>query len=84
MSYAGHMTITYKTVIGEDGEPEAAVIPWSLFEEIRERLAEQGAADFDRTPNATTVAAMEEPTDNLPRFASVGELLADLRSGDDD
>jgi hypothetical protein len=31
-----------------------------------------------REPNAETVAAMLEPADKLPRFASAAELLEDL------
>jgi len=37
------------------------------------------SADRDE-PNAATRAAMSEPLDDLPRFASVAELQADLES----
>ena len=31
-----------------------------------------------REPNATTIAAMQEPVETLPRHASTAQLLADL------
>jgi len=36
MSYHPDMTLTHQTVLGEDGKPTAAIIPWDVFVEIRE------------------------------------------------
>jgi hypothetical protein len=66
-------TIAHQTVVGENGEPAAALIPWSVFVELQELLSEQ-------LPNATTQAAMNEITEGLPRFGSVEDLIADLNS----
>lgn len=30
------MSITHQTLVGEDGKPTAALIPWSVFVELRE------------------------------------------------
>lgn len=32
------MTITHQTVLGEDGRPSAAIIPWDVFQQIRDAL----------------------------------------------
>ena len=66
-------TIAHRTVIGEDGEPEAAIIPWKVFVELRELLEA-------KEPNEVTRLAMEEPNDDLPRFNSTAELMAELNS----
>jgi len=79
MNYVECMTLTHQTLLGEDGEPVAAVIPWSLFEKIRERLGDDFEED-EREPNAETLEAMEESKEELPSFSSVDELMADLRS----
>lgn len=66
-------TIAHQTVVGENGEPAAAIIPWNVFVELQELISEQ-------QPNETTQAAMNESTDGLPRFGSVADLMADLNS----
>jgi len=38
MGYIAGMTITYQTLIGEDGEPTAAQIPWDEFRVIKAEL----------------------------------------------
>ncbi|MCF6313547.1 MAG: addiction module protein [Verrucomicrobiales bacterium] len=38
MSYTESMTITYQTLMGEDGEPTAALIPWDEFRVIKAEL----------------------------------------------
>ncbi len=54
-----------------------------IIEEIR-RLPEEEkgkVVDFLRhQPNAETIAAMEEPIDDLPRFSSVDALFDELNS----
>ena len=66
-------TIAHQTVVGENGKPAAALIPWEVFVELQELISEQH-------PNETTLAAMNESTEGLPRFRSVADLMADLNS----
>ena len=66
-------TIAHQTVVGENGEPAAALIPWEVFVKLKELISEQH-------PNETTRAAMNEATEGLPRFGSVADLMADLNS----
>ena len=66
-------TIAHQTVVGENGEPAAALIPWNVFVELQELISEQ-------QPNEVTKAAMNETTEGLPRFGSVADLMADLNS----
>lgn len=35
------MTITYQTLMGENGEPTAALIPWEQFQVIQRKLDEE-------------------------------------------
>jgi len=66
-------TIAHQTVVGENGKPAAALIPWEVFVELQELISEQ-------EPNETTRAAMNEATEGLPRFGSVEDLVADLNA----
>ncbi len=66
-------TIAHQTVVGENGKPAAALIPWEVFVELQELISEQ-------QPNETTRAAMNEATEGLPRFGSVADLMADLNA----
>lgn len=66
-------TIAHRTVVDENGEPEAALIPWNVFVELQNLLKEQ-------EPNKTTQAAMNESTEGLPHCLSVMELMAELNS----
>jgi len=36
--YLKDMIITHRTLLGEDSQPEAALIPWNVFEQIRELI----------------------------------------------
>jgi len=47
------MTITHQTVIDEEGNPSAAIIPWSVFMEIQDCLE-------DGTPSPDELEAMNE------------------------
>jgi hypothetical protein len=66
-------SIAYQTVVGENGKPAAALIPWEVFVELQELISEQ-------QPNETTRAAMNETTEHLPRFNTVADLMADLNA----
>ena len=41
------MNITHQTVIGEDGRPEAAIIPWNVFLEIQ-KLMDDAKVEKDK------------------------------------
>ena len=47
------MSITHQTVIGEDGKPEAALIPWSVFVELQELVG-------DEDPTSEEIEAVRE------------------------
>ena len=65
--------IAHQTVVGENGEPAAALIPWNVFIGLQEFISEQ-------QPNEITQAAMNETTEDLPHFGSVADLMAHLNS----
>ena len=53
----------------------------TIIEEINRLPNEEKNKVIDylsRLPNAETLAAMEEPTEGLPRFKSVEDLFAEL------
>ncbi len=54
------MKIAHQTVIGEDGKPQAAIIPWSVFLEIQGLVnndddgleeAKRRSVELDRDPS---------------------------------
>ena len=54
------MEIAHQTIIGEDGKPQAAIIPWSVFLEIQEQMddddegiaeAQRRSEELDRDPS---------------------------------
>lgn len=48
------------------------------------KIAREHSLPFDVRPNAETIAAMEEARrGNLPSFATVSDLMADLRRAED-
>ncbi len=74
MSYTVGMTITYQTLVDENGKPTAAQIPWEQFELIQRKLGEDG----DDT------AINEEWCDELNRRAKdIDEGRVDLVDGED-
>jgi len=66
-------SIAAQTVVGENGNPAPALIPWEVFMELQELISEQ-------EPKAITRAAMNESTQGSPRFVSVTDLMADLNA----
>ncbi len=67
------ISIAHRTVVDENGKPEAALIPWDVFVELQDLVNEQ-------QPNEATQAAMNEASEDLPRFRSVKDLMAELNS----
>ncbi len=70
------MTITHKTVIGQDGEPTAALIPWSEFMRIRELLG----ADEEEVTSEEVEAMREADTDRSKGNTEAFTDLADLKT----
>jgi len=82
MGYAVSMTITHQTLLDEEGKPTAAVIPWSQFKEIRDRLEEEDdvrlspewRSELDRRVREIKEGTVQTiPNDEV--FAQVGEQL---------
>lgn len=70
------MSITHQTVIGEDGQPQAAIIPWSVFLEIQ-RLVN----DSEATPEeleAIREAEADRKAGNLEAFTDLEQIKAEL------
>ncbi len=75
-SYHRIMTISHRTVIGEDGKPEAALIPWSVFVELQELLG-----DEEPTPEeieAVREAEADRRNGNKEAFIPLAELEKEL------
>lgn len=70
------MEITHQTVLGEDGQPAAVLIPWDVFIEIQELL------EGDE-PTAEELAAIREAEEdrrqgNTEAFTKLEDLEAEL------
>lgn len=70
------MEITHQTVLGEDGQPAAVLIPWDVFIEI------QGLLEGDE-PTAEELAAIREAEEdrrqgNADAFTKLEDLEAEL------
>ncbi len=70
------MTITHQTVIGEDGRPEAAIIPWSVFLELQS-LMDGGEATPEEL-EAIREAEADRKAGNLDAFTDLEDLKAEL------
>lgn len=70
------MSITHQTVIGEDGQPQAAIIPWSVFLEIQSLVD-----DAEATPEeleAIREAEADRKAGNMDAFTDLEDLKAEL------
>ena len=70
------MNIAHQTVVGEDGQPEAVIIPWSVFLQL------QGLVEDD-TPTAEELEAIREAeadrkAGRMENFVSLEDLKAEL------
>lgn len=70
------MTITHQTVIGEDGRPQAAIIPWSVFLEIQS-LMDDGEATPEEL-EAIREAEADRKAGNMDAFTDLEDLKAEL------
>ena len=67
------MTITHQTVIGDNGKPSAVIIPWDVFQKVREML------EGDPTPEEAE-AMKEAEADRLDGNNDAFTDLDDLKS----
>ncbi len=70
------MHIVHQTVIGENGHPAAAIIPWSVFLKIQSLLD-----DGEATPEeleAIREAAADRKAGNTDAFTVLEDLKAEL------
>lgn len=70
------MIITHQTVIGEDGQPQAAIIPWSVFLEIQD-LVDDGEATPEEL-EAIREAEADRKAGNMEAFTDLEDLKAEL------
>lgn len=69
------MRITHQTVIGDNGQPSAAIIPWDVFQKVRDML------EGEPTPEeaeAMKEAEADRINGNTDAFTDLDELKADL------
>jgi PHD/YefM family antitoxin component YafN of YafNO toxin-antitoxin module len=67
------MTITHQTVIGDNGKPSAVIIPWDVFQKVREML--------EGEPTEEEAEAMQEAeTDRRQENNDAFTDLDDLKS----
>lgn len=75
-SYLEDMTLTHRTLLNEDGQPEAAVIPWDVFQQIKELI------ESDEPTKEEIEACQEAERDrregNTEAFIPLAEVKARL------
>jgi hypothetical protein len=73
------MNITHQTIIGENGHPEAAIIPWSVFLEVQSLLGD--GDDGEATPDeleAMREAEADRKAGNMDAYIDLEDLKAEL------
>ena len=75
-SYLEGMTITHRTLLGEDGQPEAALIPWNVFEQIRELI--ESDEPTEEEIEACREAERDRREGNTEAFIPLAEVKARL------
>lgn len=70
------MTITHQTVIGEDGRPEAAIIPWEIFLKIQAFVEDE--APTPEELEAIREAEADREAGNTDAFTELEDLKAEL------
>lgn len=79
MSYTAAMTITHQTVLGEDGEPTAAIIPWEMFVRINKQLGDiHGDEASDDEAEAIAEAEIDREAGNDDAFTDLADLRAEF------
>ena len=69
------MTITHQTVIGDNGKPSAVIIPWDVFQKVREML--EGEATPEEA-EAMNEAESDRLNGNIDAFTDLEDLKAEL------
>ena len=78
MSYNDPMKITHQTVLGEDGQPTAAIIPWNVFLAVQKEVGEE-EDNFTSEEIAQINEASEDfKNDNRNSFVSISDVKARL------
>lgn len=70
------MTIAHQTVIGKDGRPEAAIIPWSVFLHLQDLV--EGGEPTAEEREACLEAERDRREGNRDAFVRLDELEAEL------
>lgn len=70
------MTIAHRTVIGEDGRPEAAIIPWKVFLQLQDLVADDEPTAEER--EACLEAERDRREGKRDAFVRLDELEAEL------
>ncbi len=79
MNYATNMTITHQTVLDEDGNPTAALIPWDEFQLIRAELGEVGNESLSSEWKAELDRRMEGIKDGTTQGIPHDEVMKKVR-----
>jgi PHD/YefM family antitoxin component YafN of YafNO toxin-antitoxin module len=79
MSYTANMSITYQTVVDENGEPTAAQIPWDEFKLIREAMEESDEATPEEA-EAIAEAHKDRAEGNEDAFKDLDEFMSECKS----
>jgi hypothetical protein len=73
------MKLEHKVVVDENGQPEAALIPWKAFVEIRETLGD--AEPTEEEIKACREAEADRQAGNWDAFVPLSETKARLGLG---
>lgn len=71
------MTITYQKVVDEQGQPEAALVPWDVFVQIQ-HLLEDDEPLTDAEREALAQADQDRAAGNKDAFVSLDHLKSEL------
>ena len=72
------MTITHQTVLGEDGKPSAALIPWDVFERLCEALDNDDTTATPEEAEAIAEAESDRAAGNNEAFTDLSDLKAEF------
>ena len=68
------MTITHQTVIGDNGKPSAVIIPWDVFEKVRDMLEGEPTPEEAEAMNEAEADRLNGNTD---AFTDLEDLKAE-------
>ena len=76
MSYPTPVNIEHQTVLGEDGKPTAALIPWPVFEELRQLIDDDTLTSEEEKQLLKAEKDLDEG--NWDAFVSEEEIRAEF------